>query len=64
MKRKLAIQAFNSFEEENQRDYKRWAKMTPLERLQELSELQDRKWGPDWRTKPMERIASWETVDW
>lgn len=58
------VQIFHSFEEENEAEYRRRARMTPQERMQELAELRAQYYGEDWVDKPMERIATWERVDW
>ena len=36
----------------------------PQDRMREFGVLQERAWGNGWRAKPMERIATWEKVDW
>ncbi len=55
---------FRSFDEENQAEYRRRAKMTPKERYDEFTVLQERAWGKDWASQPMVKIATWEDVDW
>jgi hypothetical protein len=39
------IRVFRSFEEENEAEYRRLAGMTPDERLEEFTVLQERAWG-------------------
>ncbi len=58
------VKIFHSLEEENREEYRRRARMTPQERWDELGVLQERMWGRAWRSKPMVRKATWETLDW
>jgi hypothetical protein len=60
--RKVAI--FSSFEEENDAECDRLARMTPTQRLDEFAILQERVWGEKWTREPMRRIASIEKVSW
>lgn len=64
MNRNLRVQIFSSFAMENKAEYQRRAKMSPEERVREFSALQDRAWGEGWGVKPIQKIATWETVDW
>lgn len=64
MDRKSQVKIYHSFEEENEAEYRRRAKMTPEERMQELARLRAQHYGDDWADKPMERVATWEWVDW
>lgn len=63
-KRKPKIRIFSSLEEENQAEFLRMARMTPSQRLEEASILQDRAWGKDWDKKPIKKIFSIEKVPW
>jgi hypothetical protein len=63
-KRKLKIRIFSSFQEENQTEFLRMARMTPNQRLEEAAILQDRAWGKDWYKKPIKKIFSIEKVPW
>ena len=58
------IKVFSSFEDENEAEHRRLAAMTPEQRWQEMAVLQGRVWGVDWATKPIERIAHCEVLDW
>jgi len=58
------VKVYHSFEEENEAEYRRRAKMTSEERMQELAKLRAQQWGDDWADKPMERVATWEWADW
>lgn len=64
MAREPRVEIFDSFEAENQAEHRRLARMTPLERLQEMAVLQERLWGERWTSTPIEKVASWEWVDW
>ena len=65
MKRNLIkIEVFNSFEEENDAEYKRLAVMSHEECLEEFEILQERVWGEDWTKKPMKKILSYEKINW
>lgn len=58
------VEIFESLEEENEADRRRRAGMSPEECLRELVTLQERYWGKDARSKPIEKVATWEKVDW
>ena len=62
--RDTKVEVFSSFEEENAAEHSRLAAMSPEERCQEMAILQERMWGPEWTTKPIEKVASWEDVSW
>ena len=62
--RKLKVQVFRSFEEENRAERLRRARMTNEERLREFEAIQERAWGETWRSQPMIKTAWWETTDW
>jgi hypothetical protein len=64
MPRSTKVEIFTSFEDENEADRERWARMSSEERLQELAVLLERQWGKGWTSKPMERTAWWEKVSW
>lgn len=58
------VEIFESFEKENEAEYRRRAEMTPEERMRELAELRARQWGEDWGKEPIRKVATWEWVDW
>lgn len=62
LKRKMSI--FTSFEDENSAEYVRLRRMTPSQRLDEFSILQERAWGSNWTKKPIKKNASFEKVEW
>lgn len=64
MERNRRVRCFQSFEEENKAEYRRRQEMTPEQRMKEFEALQERRWGKDWTQKPMQKIATWETLDW
>ncbi len=64
MNRKLRVELFDSFEEENEAEYRRRVEMTVEERCAQFAALQARMWGEDWGNKPIVKIATWERVDW
>ena len=59
-----SFKVYSSLEEENQAEYQRRSEMSPEERMSEFAVLQERVWGIGWGTKPMERTATWEKVEW
>jgi hypothetical protein len=60
----LKVAVYSSFEQENQAEYLRLARMKPSQRLDEFAVLQERVWGAEWTKKPMKKIAAIETVKW
>jgi hypothetical protein len=64
MKRKLKIQLFNSFEEENKAEHARRASMTPAERMREFAVLQERAFGKNWTSEKIKKVVSYERVNW
>jgi len=64
MPRSTKVEIFTSFEDENEADRERWARMSSEERFQELAVLLERQWGKGWTSRPMERTAWWEKVSW
>ena len=60
MNRNLTVEIFHSFKEENEAENKRRSQMTTEERLREFAILQERKWGPGWATKSIEKVVSYE----
>ena len=62
--RALRVRVFDSFEEENEAETARRARMTPEERMAEFAIVQARAWGADWYKKPMVKVATWEDTDW
>jgi len=64
MERKMKVEIFQTFEEENKAESIRRSKMTPRERLCELAVLQERQWGEKSKWKPIEKTATWEMLKW
>ncbi|MCD4709014.1 MAG: hypothetical protein K8S62_14890 [Candidatus Sabulitectum sp.] len=64
MKRNLKVEIFYSFDEENEAERKRRSQMTLEERLKKFEALQERRWGSDWATRPIEKVVSYEKTDW
>jgi hypothetical protein len=64
MQRKSNVRVFTSFENENEAEHRRLARMSPQERMLEFSVLQGRRWGEFWGQKPIEKCATWERVPW
>ncbi|HUT76445.1 MAG TPA: hypothetical protein VM285_02100 [Polyangia bacterium] len=62
--RSAVIHCFESLEQENDAERERLARMTPEQRLAEVAALKERVFGPGWTKKPIEKIWSFETVDW
>ncbi len=58
------ISVFNSFEEENDAEYRRLAAMSHEECLEEFEILQERVWGEEWTKKPMKKILTYEKIKW
>lgn len=63
MNRNLKVEIFYSFKEENEAENKRRSQMTIEDRLKEFAILQERRWGVDWATKPIEKVVSYEIAD-
>lgn len=59
---KKVVKIFSSFEEENEEEYKRRRQMSCEDRWREFSILQERRWGKDWRSKPIEKVVSFEKI--
>ena len=64
MVRNMTVQFFDSFESENQAEYARRAAMTPAQRMEEFSVLQDRVFGTGWHKQKIEHCVSYEILDW
>ncbi len=62
--RDTRVEVFASFEEENDAEHRRLAAMSSEERSREFAAIQERMWGPDWTTKPIEKVVSWEKTNW
>ena len=62
--RNTKVEVFLSFEDENEAEHRRLAGMSPEERSREMAVLQERMWGPEWTSKPIEKVASWEDLSW
>lgn len=62
--RNRRIAVFSSFEEENNAEYLRCARMTPAQRLDESAILQKRARGGRRTKSPMKKIFSVERVSW
>lgn len=63
-KRNLSIEVFSSLEEENLAEYRRRARMTPMERMEEFAILQERAWGDKWTKEPMVKVIRFEKISW
>ncbi len=63
-KRELTVKLFSSFEDENKAEHRRLAYLTPEQRWNELSELQERVWGTKWTEDRIVKIASIEELTW
>lgn len=55
---------FDSFEAENEAEYRRRAGMTSEQRWREMASLQERTWGKGWGSRPIVKTATWESADW
>ena len=58
------VEVFHSFEKENAAEHRRLAAMSPEERCLEMAILQERVWGPEWTSKPMQRVVRYEDLSW
>ena len=58
------VEIFHSFEEENTAEHRRLAAMSPEERCHEMATLQERMWGPERTSKPMQRVVRYEELSW
>ncbi len=63
-KRDMPIEVFSSNEEENLAEYRRRARMTPMERMEEFAILQERVWGDKWTKEPIVKIIRFEKISW
>ncbi|MCP5047040.1 MAG: hypothetical protein GY940_07695 [bacterium] len=63
-KRDMPIEVFSSIEEENLAEYRRRARMTPMERMEEFAILQERVWGNKWTKEPIVKVISFEKISW
>jgi hypothetical protein len=63
-KRDIPIKVFSSIEEENLAEYRRRARMTPMERMEEFAILQERVWGDKWTKEPIKKVISIEKISW
>lgn len=61
---RLKVEVFSSLEDENESEYSRRALMTPDECMEELAVLQERMWGRGWGLRPIEKVVSWERLEW
>ena len=61
---KRCLTVFSSFQEENNSEHLRLAKMTPIQRLDEFALLQERLWGKKWTHSRMIRTVKVEKLDW
>lgn len=64
MPRDLRVRIYGSFKEENAAEDQRRALMTHEDRMREFEAIQERMWGEQWRSGPIEKVATWEWVDW
>ena len=60
--KKKEVKIFSSFEEENEEEYKRRRNMSVDDRIREFSILQERRWGKDWTSKPIEKVVTYEKI--
>ena len=58
------VRLFSSLEEENAFERRRLAASSVEARLAEVRALEDRLRGPGWEKKPIEKVWSFELVDW
>jgi hypothetical protein len=58
------VEVFHSFEEENTAEHRRLAAMSPEERCHEMAILQERVWGSEWTSKPIQRVVQYEDLGW
>ena len=58
------VEIFHSFEEDKTAAHRRLAAMSPEERCLEMAILQERVWGPEWTSKPMQRVVRYEDLSW
>ena len=63
-KRDMTIKVFSSIEEENLAEYRRRARMTPMERMEEFAILQERVWGNKWTKEPIVKVIRFEKISW
>lgn len=63
-KRDMPIEVFSSIEEENLAEYRRRARMTPMERMEEFAILQERVWGKKWTKEPIKKVIRFEKISW
>ena len=63
-KRDLRVEVYQSFEDENEAETARRARLSFEERMAEFAAIQAKTWGPDWATKPIEKTATWEWTSW
>jgi hypothetical protein len=59
-----SVRLFSSLSEENAFERRRRAASTLDERLAEVRGLEDRLRGPGWEKRPLEKVWSFELVDW
>ena len=64
MARNLQVQIFDCMESANDAEYLRRAQQSPQERMKEFAVLQERVFGKDWTQKKIEKVVSFEEVDW
>lgn len=55
---------FSSLDEENRFERERWRALGDGERRAELAALKERAFGSGWTKRPIEKVWSWEIVDW
>ena len=64
MNRDITVEVFHSFEEENRAEATRRSRTSIEQRLHEFATLQERRWGTDWGSRPIEKVVSYEKTDW
>jgi len=63
-KNEKILKVFFSFEEENEDEHRRLARMSPSKRLREFGILQERVWGRKWTHDPLVRTVKIERIKW
>lgn len=56
------VKFFSSFEEENKQEYERRKNMSYEERCREFEILQERRWGAEWTSQPIEKKVTFEKL--
>jgi len=64
MNKNRRIEVFQTFEQENDVERRRFRRMSPRERWREFSLLQERRWGAGWTSVPIVKKVKYEKVKW